>query len=426
MRVFLGLGDTGGMYSRLEEGLRHLGVECELIDAFPMRDYPRSHRPGWLGRLVESLGRKRWNAPRASAARIMWQGLQGLSLLALLVRSLWKFDVFVFAGGVSFLRGYDLPLFGWFGKRVIVVYHGSDCRPPYINGAYVGADVELDIPGCLRLTRQIYDWVRWVDSHANVVVNHPYATHFNRAPVVSWLSIGNPYKCGPLPPPRARTGACVIVHAPTRPIPKGSVEIEAAINRLRARGHELTFVKIVGRPPAEVLEAIAGCDFVVDELYSDTPVAAFATEAAAMGKATVVGMYDPDTLRSTVSPGAFPPSLVCRPEGLEAAIEKLVVDVTYRDQLGLDAYNYVRTHWDRDVVAGRYLRLAGGEVPEAWTFDPMNVRYVHGWGLHESRLKDVIAAVVSHGGFEALRVSDKPELLREFRELIADQTARRD
>jgi len=277
----------------------------------------------------------------------------------------------------------------------------------------------------LRLTRKIYNWVRWVDSYADVVVNHPYATHFNRAPVVSWLSLGNPYKCGPLPPARARTGACVIVHAPTRPIPKGSVEIEAAINSLKARGYDLTFVKIVGRAPAEVLEAIADCDFVVDELYSDTPVAGFATEAAAMGKAAVVGMYDPDTLRGTVPDGVFPPSLVCRPEGLEAAIEKLVVDVAYRDQLGLDAYNYVRTYWDRDVVAGRYLRLARGEIPESWTFDPIDVRYVHGWGLHESRLKAVIAAVVSHGGLGALRVSDKPELLREFRELIAEHPAGR-
>ncbi len=93
------------MYSRLDEALKTLGVDCEFVDAYPARDYPRGHRPQLVGRLVEALGRKRAATTRSSPARAVWKALQGMSLLLLMLRSLPRFDVFIFAGGVSFLWG---------------------------------------------------------------------------------------------------------------------------------------------------------------------------------------------------------------------------------------------------------------------------------------------------------------------------------
>jgi hypothetical protein len=352
-----------------------------------------------------------------SPTRLIWQMLQAASLVVLLWRSLWRFDVFIFASGVSFLQGLDLPLLRFFRKRIIVVYHGSDCRPPYINGAYVGAGTEFNVDQCIRLTRQVRRWVRWVDRYADVIVNHPYFCHFNTSPVVSWLSLGHPFELPDAPAPKATGTSCVIVHAPTRPVPKGTPEFEASIERLRARGHDVRLVKVVGRPPLEVLDAISRCDFIVDELYGDTPMAAFATEAASMGKPAVVGMHDVDSLRRTVPRELFPPSLVCHPRDLDEAIEKLVVDVAYRRELGAQAQQHVRTHLRAEAVAGRFLQLATGTVPAAWTFDPADLRYVHGWGLTEARLREVLSAVLEHGGRAALGLSDKPELEQAFWEI---------
>ena len=410
------------MYSRLEAGFTKLGVRSELVDAYPNRDYPRHTTPGRLGRIVQFLGKKRWNAPRSSVARLGWQVLQSLSLVGLLVHALWKFDVFIFAGGVSFLHGLDLPLLRLFGKRVIVIFHGSECRPPYINGAYVGPHTALDVSHCLRLTRRIRRWVVWVNAHTDVIVNHPYATHFNTTPVVNWLSVGHPYEI-PATPPSNRVGtACVIVHAPTRPIPKGTPEIEAAIERLRARGHDITLVKVIGRPPRDVLAALAACDFVVDELYSDTPMAAFATEAASMGKPAVVGMHDVNGLQQTLAGEPLPPAHVCHPRRLEEAIERLVVDVDYRCELGAQAREYVRINFSLERVAARFLQLATGPVPTDWTFDPAALRYLHGWGLTESRLREVLTALVERGGLQVLGLADKPELEQAFSDLIHRRT----
>ena len=407
------------MYGRLEAGFTSLGVQCELVDAYPNRDYPRQTTPGRVGRLVEFLGRKRWDAPRASLARRGWQMLQGVSLACLFVQSLWKFDVFIFAGGVSFLHGLDLPLLRLFGKRVVAIFHGSDCRPPYINGAYVGSDVVLDVRTCLRQTRRVRRWVVWVNTYADVIVNHPFATHFNTTPVVSWLSVGHPYEVRDAPPPSRPAGSCVIVHAPTRPIPKGTPQIEAAVENLRARGHDVTLVKVINRPSREVLAAIADCDFVVDELYSDTPMAGFATEAASMGKPAVVGMFDLDGLQRTLPGQPLPPAHVCHPRELEAAIERLVVDAEYRRELGTRAREYVRHHLNVQRVAERFLQVTTSSIPDEWRFDPANLRYVYGWGLTEARLREVLSAVVERGGLAALGLSDKPELEQAFADMIA-------
>jgi hypothetical protein len=417
--MFLGLGDTCGVYSKLEDGLKRIGVRCEFVNAYPLRDYSRPHRPGRLGRLVEWVGYRRWRAGRGSATRAGWKVVQALATVPLMFWAMMRYDVFVFAGGQSFLNGWDLPLLRWFGKRVIVVFHGSEARPPYINGAYVGTDQPLDPPGCIALTRRIRRWVRWHDAYADVVVTHPAWAHFHTRRVVSFLSVGNPYECPPAPPSAMPGTPCRIVHAPTRPAPKGSPEIEAAIARLRARGHRIDFVKIVGRPPQDVLDALATCDFVVDELYGDTPMAGFATEAASFGKPAVVGMHDRDLLVGTQPADMLPPGVVCHPSELEATIETMVVDREYRERLGREARDFVVRRWSPEAVASRYVRLATGEIPDDWTFDPAAVCYLHGWGLPEPRLAEVVAAVVNTGGVAALGVSDKPALESAFVNLAA-------
>src|SRR5205809_570442 len=137
MRVFLGLGDLAGCYSQFQNGLNALGVPCTFINAYPNILYHRSYRPGVIGRAVEWLGARRVNATRGSIQRGIWTVLTGFGLAALLVTSLFRYDVFIFAEGTSFFRGYDLWLLKLFRKRVIVLFHGSDSRPPYINGAKV-------------------------------------------------------------------------------------------------------------------------------------------------------------------------------------------------------------------------------------------------------------------------------------------------
>ena len=53
-------------------------------------------------------------------------------------------------------------------------------------------------------------------------------------------------------------------------------------------GLPLEYVEIVGQPNDIVLAEIARSAFVIDQLYSDTPMAGFAAEAARLGKPAIV------------------------------------------------------------------------------------------------------------------------------------------
>jgi hypothetical protein len=183
---------------------------------------------------------------------------------------------------------------------------------------------------------------------------------------------------------------------------------------LQAKGCEIEFVEITGQPNAVVLRELEKCDFVVDQVYSDIPMASFATEAAFYGKPAVVGGYGWNPLRRSMPPESFPPIHACEPEKIESAIERLVGDVEYRLDLGRRARAFVIGNWNAKTVAAKYLQLIDGEIPPEWRADPHGLRHLLGGGLPKDIVRAMVAGVVAHGGPSALQLDDKPELRDAF------------
>ena len=150
------------------------------------------------------------------------------------------------------------------------------------------------------------------------------------------------------------------------------------------RGARIEYRELVGQPNHEVLRALRWCDFVVDEVYSDTPMARFATEAAYFGKAAVVGSYAAALYHVREDP-PLPPSLLCHPDEIEEAIMSLASDASLRGELGLRAQAFVTQQWSPADVAGRLLRLIDGAAPAEWVVQPRDLTYVHGWGDRRRR-----------------------------------------
>lgn len=419
MRMFLGLGDICGYYSQLEAGLKAIGVPCQLVNAYPDRVYQRQHRPGLIGRVVEWIAQRRNASPRGSVLRTWWTAVQAAALVVLFISLLPRHDVFVFSGGTTFFARHDLRLLRWLRKRVIVVYHGTDARPAYLNAAFVGTAGEFDVDGCVRATAQIKLALREVEAFADAIINHSLTAHFHERKVVNWLHVGIPSACRPRPDPPTSHHAkqVVIVHAPTRPEPKGSPQIETAIESLRRKGHSIEFIKLVGRPNSEVLAALARCDFVVDELFSDMTMASFAAEAASFGKPAIVGLYGIAQLHEYAPAELIPPALVCHPEEVEPAIEKLIRDVPFRLALGAQAYEFVSTQWSPNRVAERFVQIASNELPADAFFDPASLGYLYGWGLTRRRVREVVTQIVNRHGIVALQLADKPRLESAFAEM---------
>jgi hypothetical protein len=309
----------------------------------------------------------------------------------------------------------DLWLLKLLRKRIIVVFHGSDSRAPYLSGASVGTEGRVDVDACVRETGAIKRKLRTIERYADVIVNHSMSSHLHQRLVVNWLQVGIPYEVGAdMAAGSAPGGEIVIVHAPTRPGPKGTALIEHAVASLQRKGRPIRLVKLIDQPHEQVLKALSECDFVVDELFSDTTMASFAAEAASFRKPTIVGMQGFDMLRRYTSAGVIPPALVCRPDGVESAIERLVVDQECRVELGRQARSFLEEQWRPSLVAARFVRLASGDIPSEWWFDPNTLDYLHGWGLTDSRAREVIRTILNERGPSALEVQDKPALERAF------------
>jgi hypothetical protein len=425
MKIFLGLDDTCGYYTRLESGLKSLGVSCALVNAFPNPKYEFDRDLGIVEKWLTWVGKKTSSLKRGSVSRFCWIGIKGLSLFVLLLWSLLRYDVYIFSGGTTFLFSYDLWLLKLLKKRVIVVYHGSDSRAPYINPVIVGSSGDFNADACVAETKAIKKRLKKIERYADIIINNPNASHLHEGTIINWFCIGSPFYCPSISENDDNNSLagdpCVIVHAPSRPGAKGSAQIEKSINALKEKGHNIKYVKLVGKPNSEVLEALSTCDFVVDELFSDVILAGFAGEAASFGKPAVVGMYGYDKIKASIAEEKMiPPVLNCSPDDVESAIEKLIVDKEYRLSLGKRARKFIKEQWSIEGVAKRFILLAKNEIPESWWFDTKKVNHLHGWGITEQRTKALLRTILESHGTSALQLSNNPTLEQAFVDFAYD------
>ena len=388
-RVMLGLTEVAGYYAGLQAELRRLGVDATLVT---VTDHPFQYGGAAdtaLLRVRRALVRRLASvaAERGGAARRVPLKLAGRAVDVLLLGwAATRFDTFVFGFGTTFTGRpqWELPLLRALGKRVICVFHGSDSRPPYLDGAVMALGRGRTVEECVRATRLVRAIVSHVDAHADAVIDNPLSAHFHARPCVNWYAIGvMSLPASPAEP--ALRGTVRVLHSPSHPEAKGTPLIRRAIENLRARGIPIELVEMTGRPNAEVLAEIERCDFVVDQAYSDTPMATFAAEAARWGKPAVVGGYGGEAFRQFIPPRFLPPTEYCRPEEMEAAIERLATDAEYRRALGARAQAFLAHRWSPGRVARRLLRVMQGRVPRAWLFDPAQIRYLQGGGMPEAR-----------------------------------------
>lgn len=420
-RVFLGLTEVAGYFGSLRRGFEEVGIPAVFVDesADPF-GYGLASQPfRRLNRAVLSVNRRLASPSVRGVERLAWQlaavVLRPLKLayrLALLTWAVARCDVFIFGGAYSFLPGHrDLALLRRLGKRVIWIFTGSDHRPPYLNGRIAReAERAGGAAWLARLTAATAARVTAIEAHAMVVGNAASA-QFHQRPFVSFLAVGVPMWRDFPPPQRigSRSGPVRVLHSPSDPISKGTATIREIIDRLRKRGLDIDYREVVGRPNAEVLNAIAECDLVMDELYSDSPMAVLACEAAHLERPAVVGGYYAAYL-DQLPPDARPPTAFVTPEDVESTLAALVADAAARHELGTRARAFVEDSWARGEIARRLLLLADGHAPEAWFVDPAEVRYVHGWGMSERQLAHGVAEFVRSQGRAALRLGHNPDL----------------
>jgi hypothetical protein len=333
----------------------------------------------------------------------------------ILFRAVLTCDAFIFVGGETFFRRLDPRLLRVLRKRVIVVFLGSDHRPPYLNGRWVRGMPDRIGQSQLEAIRLVRDRVRSAECYADVIVANGASAQFHTRPFVQIIAMGIPGSFSHHDSEGASgglfTGAGVrVLHAPSDPVSKGTDLIRAAVDALKAQGFEIDYVELMGRPHADVVAGLRECDLVVDEVYSDAPMAMFSAEAAYFDKPALVTGYYARLAPSELRDDVIPPSLFCPPDQLQASLERLVADEGYRLDLGRRAGVYVRARWGSAQVAERYLRIVNREIQTDWMVDPSACRYLQGWGMPDDLRRRAIGAIVRQAGTGALCLTDRPDL----------------
>ena len=414
------MGETAGYCARLVDGLRAIGVRADHLNlgADPM-SYA-DHGPGPRVRAVRWLAARRRSGPGPRAA---WALVHRLAMAWFFIAAIVRYDAFVFRAGDSFFALRDLALLRRLGKRVVVVFFGSDSRPSYLNGAELAVHEGAALAATSEAKRRM---VERTERHASVIVCHVMSAQLHRRRAVRFLEVGIPRRAAPpdVPAPRGvPDGAVRFLHAPSRSVDKGTARVEAAVAALRAEGLAIELRIVTNVPNRAVLAAIAECDVVIDQLYSDTPMAALAAEAASLGRPAIVGGHGWEVLRAASEPGSLPPSHLCHPDELEDAIRRLATDHAYRTELGARARRFLEERWTPERVAERMLDIVAGDVPPGWWFEPADLAYPHGAGAPIEAVADGVRRVLDAAGPEGLQVGDKPALLERLLALVSRRPA---
>ena len=412
IRVFLGLQEIAGYNANLKKGFQQLGYNCTFIN---LSDHPFDYGGDdtcWLVHILKNLLRKKSATPRINIGFIIILKLLILAFKVMLfVWVLFKHDAFIFIYKSTFFNYYELPVLKFFNKIIIYKFVGSDLRPPYINGSFVAASRALNIEDCVKQAQKTKNTIKRIEKYATYIISSPSYAHFTERPFILGLIAGLPYtkQCFNLNFLEI-TDKVRILHSPSFPEAKGSIIIRDAISRLKNKGLRIDYVELTGKSNNIVHEELQKCDFVVDQLYSDTPMAGFATEAALYGKPSVVGGYYSSFIGKDIDPVYIPPSVYCNPEDIESAIERLVDDKNYRLDLGKKAQMFVKNNWHPIAVAEKYLRIIQCDVPACWLYNPNKIKYPYGCGINKDKVKELIRAIVCKYGKGALQLYDKPDL----------------
>jgi hypothetical protein len=345
-----------------------------------------------------------------------------LRVLAILIWLAWtpiaitRYRTFFFVFGHSLWPfNLDLPILRLLGKKTLMhLGHGSEARPPYLGG-----NLHLDATtpkGAKQLKRQSMEArraVQMAEKHCSIVLGSPFSTHyFASKPFINSFHIGIPqavFGTKFLDKKKHAKSGFQILHAPSKPELKGTTVICAAIDELKAEGLNISLNLVSGVSNDVVRERISEVDLIVDQLYSDTPMPALATEASAQGKPTVIGSYAFEIFDGLIPQELKGTTIVCHPDKIKDAIRATVLSGSHLGQ-GERAREFVLNHLGPAEVAGRVLDVLDGAAPPNWWVDPSKVVYLHGVGQSELESIRQVQGMITLLGPGSLQLDHKPKL----------------
>ena len=426
-KIFIGPCEVAGYYSNLTKGFKELSIDVDFItyNEHPF-NYGGEISPPFLLKISKFINNLKNN--KKTFTRILFALFSEFFSIIWAITVIFKYDVFIFGFGKTLIR-YNLDLFILKALNKIVISnlsHGSEARPAYLDGSIqsINSNSYPPINKILKITKTNKHLVSKHEKLATYIIGAPFSTsYFSSKTFLNHFMIGIPSLSNDLKNTRINVSksdhktTVRILHSPSHPIAKGTPIIKKAILNLQKKGYKIEFILINKLPNSEVIKEIKKCDFIVDQVYSDTPLAGFAAEAAFYGKPAIVGGYGFEYLKEFIVPEMFPPSKLCKPDEIQDAIESLIINKKNRLLLGKAAKKFMHEKWNSIKVARRYIRIIENDIPENWWLDPKEVFYVDGICQSFNVTKSNIKNIINKKGIKGLQLAHNPKLEEVLRTL---------
>lgn len=408
--------EIAGFYTNLANELRALGLTVDI--AFYYKDphhYGEKGDSFLLVRAIRLLKSKAAGSARI-APRIAFSIIAELVSLFYLISTLRHYDYYIFGFGASLMTvtHVDLLVLKIFRKKVVsIVAHGSDSRPPYMNGRFSERQPEILAREAARLTWNL----KWTEKFASVVIGSPYCTSiYANKPFLNFYDLGLPRPVAQreeLAKPKTETLVLKVLHAPSSRATKGTNEIISVVRRVKNMGYPIELTILEGCKNEELLKQIPQFDLVVDQLYSDTPMAGLALECLQLGVPVLVGGYKLHELERFMPDKRLPPTIIVRPDDFEARLIQLLTSEGLLDKYREQASRYLSESANHPSVGEIFLTVLEGTHALS-TVDPRDVRYFEGVGQPRVTTAKQILSIYRHGGLKAMGLQSKPLLAKDI------------
>ncbi|MDL4839768.1 glycosyltransferase family 4 protein [Aquibacillus rhizosphaerae] len=264
--------------------------------------------------------------------------------------SIQQYDIFHFHFGETFFPDKrDLSILKDAGKKMVVHHHGSDIRLLSVarsfNNPYVRVKPEWTEE---KIYNNVSTLSKYID-HA-IVQDHELDGY-----------ISNLYKHTHVIPHTIDTNnftpqyptsnkSPLVVHAPTLRDLKGTEYILNAVNELKRSGMSFQFKLIEGMSHDETMKLLSKADIIIDQLRIGA-CGFISSEAMAFGKPVIC--YIREDLETKYPPDL--PVINANPSNITNVLKNLIEKPQLWKELGEKGRQYVETHHDSQIVAGRYI-----------------------------------------------------------------------
>ena len=352
-KVFIGCTDIASLIHDFTIGFREVGV-----DVLSMVHQRQRIQGGECDFEIDRLAPlPSSNATAEEIARAHEARRNALN--AAWTRAVEECDTFLFIWN-SFRDDYaDLVELKRMGKRIVWWFVGDDSRwkPAYdqdlarydlapLHYGYPITPQEL-LPKMLRL--------RTAEALADVVVNTPTQCALALRPYFDALH--SPISLDRYAHNTEQRERPVLLHAPSHADKKGSSQILAVFDELRAEGLQFDVRLLDKVPHAEALQIYADVDVLVGQIGAMT-LGKQDRELMATGKVVVGG---PDNSYPQNWPGDCPAVPALRVDELRSALRAIIPDVQRRRELAAKGRAFVATRHDPAKSCGRLIEAIEGK-----------------------------------------------------------------